>query len=412
MHTHVEQIGSTRVLRSADTGPLLDGNALRDLVGDALGHQAEWIAVPVQRLSADFFELRSGMAGQWLQMLVNYRLHFAVLGDVSGYRAQSESLDAWITECNRGRDGCFVADWDALLARLRPPPAPAERRPHAHPRRTWFRLHSDAARHSITRGLPRRRSMRASDADSLHSKVAAVTLGFWVMKIAATTLGETAGDLLSMTLNLGYVASSAILLAIFAGLLGMQLSARRFHPVLFWSVVLATSTAGTTLSDLIDRTLGLGYATGASLLAGCLALVLLAWRVSEKSISVSNIASRRAEGFYWTAVLFSNTLGTALGDFLADDSGTGLHRRRTADRQPHRAHRTGQPHQGHQPGHPVLDRLRAHPPVRRHLRRSAHQAAGKGRPGLRHGGLVAGAVHHPRHAGGAADAAAKAQPAS
>ncbi|WP_235650141.1 hypothetical protein [Stenotrophomonas maltophilia] len=136
--------------------------------------------------------------------------------------------------------------------------------------------------------------MRASDADSLHSKVAAVTLGFWVMKIAATTLGETTGDLLSMTLNLGYVASSAILLAIFAGLLGMQLSARRFHPVLFWSVVLATSTAGTTMSDLIDRTLGLGYATGASLLAGCLALVLLAWRMSEKSISVSNIASRRA----------------------------------------------------------------------------------------------------------------------
>ncbi|MBA0387841.1 hypothetical protein D7U91_08420 [Stenotrophomonas maltophilia] len=166
--------------------------------------------------------------------------------------------------------------------------------------------------------------MSASDADSLHSKVAAVTLGFWVMKIAATTLGETAGDLLSMTLNLGYVASSAILLTIFAGLLGMQLSARRFHPVLFWSVVLATSTAGTTMSDLIDRTLGLGYAAGASLLAGCLALVLLAWRVSEKSISVSNIASRRAEGFYWTAVLFSNTLGTALGDFLADDSGLGF----------------------------------------------------------------------------------------
>jgi len=121
MHTHVEQIGSTRVLRTADTGPLLAGNALRALVGDALGHQAEWIAVPVQRLSPGFFELRSGMAGQWLQMLVNYRLHFAVLGDVSGYRAQSESLDAWSTECNRGRDGCFVADWGALLARLSAP---------------------------------------------------------------------------------------------------------------------------------------------------------------------------------------------------------------------------------------------------------------------------------------------------
>ncbi|EPJ6838022.1 DUF4180 domain-containing protein [Stenotrophomonas maltophilia] len=122
MNDSIEYIGTTRILRTETQGPALDGNGLRDLVGDALGHQAEWIAVPVQRLSPDFFELRCGMAGQWLQMLVNYRLRFAVLGDVSGYRAQSESLDAWITECNRGRDGCFVADWDAFLARL---PAPA-----------------------------------------------------------------------------------------------------------------------------------------------------------------------------------------------------------------------------------------------------------------------------------------------
>lgn len=118
MNDSIEHLGTIRVLRIAPQGPALDANGLRDLVGDALGHQAEWIAVPVQRLSADFFELRSGMAGQWLQMLVNYRLRFAVLGDVSGYRAQSESLDAWITECNRGRDGCFVADWDALQTRL------------------------------------------------------------------------------------------------------------------------------------------------------------------------------------------------------------------------------------------------------------------------------------------------------
>ncbi|RXK57330.1 DUF4180 domain-containing protein, partial [Stenotrophomonas sp. MA5] len=91
------------------------------LVGDALGHPAEWIVVPVQRLSPDFFDLRSGVAGQWMQMLVNYRLRFAVLGDVSAHRARSESLDAWITECNRGREGCFVADWDALRARLAAP---------------------------------------------------------------------------------------------------------------------------------------------------------------------------------------------------------------------------------------------------------------------------------------------------
>lgn len=122
MHTRLEQIGSTRILRSHEQGPVLDGNGLRDLVGDALGNHAEWIAIPLQRLPPAFFELRSGMAGQWLQMLVNYRLRFAVLGDVSAYRAESESLDAWITECNRGRDGCFVADWNVLLARL---PAPA-----------------------------------------------------------------------------------------------------------------------------------------------------------------------------------------------------------------------------------------------------------------------------------------------
>jgi len=196
--------------------------------------------------------------------------------------------------------------------------------PSAPPHLTLFRLRSDALNRSIARIYPWRPTMSASSADSLHSKVAAVTLAFWVMKIAATTLGETAGDLLSMTLGLGYVTSSAILLAIFVGLLALQLSAPRFHPLLFWCVVLATSTAGTTMSDLLDRTLGLGYATGASLLAGCLALVLLAWRWSEKSISVSHIASGRAEVFYWTAVLFSNTLGTALGDFLADDSGLGF----------------------------------------------------------------------------------------
>ncbi|HDS1148258.1 MULTISPECIES: DUF4180 domain-containing protein [Stenotrophomonas] len=118
MNDSIEHIGTIRILRIGSQGPALDANGLRDRVGDALGHQAEWIAVPVQRLSPDFFELRTGIAGHWLQMLVNYRLRFAALGDVSAYRAQSASLDAWITECNRGRDGCFVADWDALLARL------------------------------------------------------------------------------------------------------------------------------------------------------------------------------------------------------------------------------------------------------------------------------------------------------
>ncbi|MDH0171325.1 DUF4180 domain-containing protein [Stenotrophomonas sp. GD04145] len=121
MNDSIEYIGTIRLLRIEPQGPTLDANGLRDLVGDALGHQAEWIAIPVQRLSPDFFDLRSGVAGQWVQMLVNYRLRFAVLGDVSAHRARSESLDAWITECNRGREGCFVADWDALRARLAAP---------------------------------------------------------------------------------------------------------------------------------------------------------------------------------------------------------------------------------------------------------------------------------------------------
>jgi len=169
--------------------------------------------------------------------------------------------------------------------------------------------------------------MRASDEDSLHTKVAAVTLGFWVMKIAATTLGETAGDLLSMTLNLGYVASSAILLAIFAGLLGMQLSARRFLlPIVTTLLCAEPERPATAVQRRIDIAEAFVQPISSffSRNGVALALVLLAWRMSEKSISVSNIASRRAEGFYWTAVLFSNTLGTALGDFLADDSGLGF----------------------------------------------------------------------------------------
>lgn len=156
------------------------------------------------------------------------------------------------------------------------------------------------------------------------SKVAPVTFSFWIMKICATTLGETAGDLLSMTLNVGYAVSSVILLAIFVATLAMQLRAKAFHPALFWAVILSTSTAGTTMSDYMDRTLGLGYASGSAILLSCLVMVLALWRYSEKTLSVANINSRKAESFYWTAILFSNTLGTALGDFLADDSGLGF----------------------------------------------------------------------------------------
>ncbi|RYE04844.1 MAG: hypothetical protein EOP33_08355 [Rickettsiaceae bacterium] len=155
-------------------------------------------------------------------------------------------------------------------------------------------------------------------------KIPAVTLLFWVMKICATTLGETAGDLLSMTLNVGYGVSSLILFSIFLAVLAGQLAVRRYVPVLYWAVILATSTAGTTLSDYMDRTLGLGYAAGAALLVTLLLLTLGLWWQSEKSLSVNDIKTRKGELFYWTAILFSNTLGTALGDFLADDSGLGF----------------------------------------------------------------------------------------
>lgn len=155
------------------------------------------------------------------------------------------------------------------------------------------------------------------------SKVAEVTALFWVMKICATTLGETAGDLLSMTLGIGYALSSLLLLAGFGIALALQLRADRYRPLLYWTVIAATSTAGTTLSDYVDRSLGMGYAGGAVMLGGILAAVLLAWRLATGSLSVSAIREPRTEMFYWAAILASNTLGTALGDYLADSSGLG-----------------------------------------------------------------------------------------
>ncbi len=156
------------------------------------------------------------------------------------------------------------------------------------------------------------------------NKIPQITIAFWIMKICATTLGETAGDLMSMTMNIGYAISSIILLSCFFMLLIAQLLSKRYHPILYWAVILATSTAGTTMSDFMDRTIGLGYATGSVILAVLLILTLLIWMLTEKSLSVTNIRSRGAEVYYWTAILFSNTLGTALGDFLADDSGLGF----------------------------------------------------------------------------------------
>ena len=155
-------------------------------------------------------------------------------------------------------------------------------------------------------------------------KIPQLTLLFWIMKITATTLGETGGDLLAQTLNVGYGTSTLIFFSFFIVMLVCQLFAKRYIPAIYWAVIVATSTAGTTMSDYMDRTLELGYATGSLILVSILIIILITWRFTEKSLSVTHINSFRGEIFYWIAILFSNTLGTALGDFLADDSGLGF----------------------------------------------------------------------------------------
>lgn len=156
------------------------------------------------------------------------------------------------------------------------------------------------------------------------SKLPRITAFFWVMKICATTLGETAGDLLSMTLHVGYAISSTILIGVFLATLITQLISKSYNPLLYWTVILSTSTAGTTISDYMDRTLGLGYATGSMILVTILIAVLAFWRFTVGSLSVTNVQTPKVEILYWTAILASNTLGTALGDFLADSSGLGF----------------------------------------------------------------------------------------
>jgi uncharacterized membrane-anchored protein len=166
----------------------------------------------------------------------------------------------------------------------------------------------------------------ATSTPSHGSKVPHVTLAFWVVKIAATTLGETAGDALSMTLKLGYVVSTLIFLAIFLVAVTAQIRARQFHPFLYWTVIVATTTVGTTMADFADRSLGIGYVGGSLILFALVVTVLFVWWRTEGSVSVDPIQSPRVEAFYWASILASNTLGTALGDFLADSSGLGYRR--------------------------------------------------------------------------------------
>lgn len=158
-------------------------------------------------------------------------------------------------------------------------------------------------------------------ADDHASKVPAVTLAFWIIKIAATTLGETAGDAVSMSMNLGYAVSSLIFIGLFVAAILLQMSAKRFHPLLYWAVIVATTTAGTTMADFADRSLGIGYAGGATILFVLLLASLAIWYRTAGSVSVDTITSPRVEMFYWITILFSQTLGTALGDWMAD---TGL----------------------------------------------------------------------------------------
>jgi len=162
-----------------------------------------------------------------------------------------------------------------------------------------------------------------SEHPSRTAKVPEVTLGFWILKIVATTLGETAGDAFSMTLGMGYLASTAMFALIFAMLAGFQIRAGRFHPLLYWATIVATTTVGTTLADFTDRSLGIGYAGGSSLLLGLLLLSLFAWHRTKGSVSVNTVSDSGTEMFYWVTILFSQTLGTALGDWTADTEGLG-----------------------------------------------------------------------------------------
>jgi len=155
------------------------------------------------------------------------------------------------------------------------------------------------------------------------SKVPAVTLIFWVIKILATTLGETGGDAVSMSMNLGYLTATIIFLGIFITVVAAQVTFKSFRPLLYWAVIVATTTLGTTLADFADRSLGIGYAGGSSLLLILLLTSLGIWYMAAGSVSVETITSPKVEMFYWGTILFSQTLGTALGDWMADTNGFG-----------------------------------------------------------------------------------------
>jgi uncharacterized membrane-anchored protein len=166
-------------------------------------------------------------------------------------------------------------------------------------------------------------AFKSYDPRETFTKVPEVTLVFWIIKIAATTLGETGGDSVTMTLNWGYLTGTAIFLAALVVLVAIQILAKRFHPFLYWSTIVASTTFGTTMADFADRSLGIGYTGGSSLLLALLLATLALWYFAEGSISVATVNRPRVEAFYWASITFSQTLGTALGDWIADTTGLG-----------------------------------------------------------------------------------------
>jgi len=159
---------------------------------------------------------------------------------------------------------------------------------------------------------------------SVQSKVPRVTLAFWIVKICATTVGETGGDALSMTLNLGYAVSTLVFLVLFGLTVALQVESKRYHPVFYWAVVVATTTVGTTTSDYFDRTVGLGYVKSSAILLVAVVAILAIWRRVTGRIAYDEVSNRQDEIFYWVTILVSNTLGTALGDFVATTTGLGF----------------------------------------------------------------------------------------
>lgn len=155
------------------------------------------------------------------------------------------------------------------------------------------------------------------------SKVVAITLGFWIIKIICTTLGETGGDAVTMTMNLGYLVGTAIFLSFLIALIVIQTKTKQFHPVLYWATIIASTTAGTTTADFFDRSLGIGYTGGSLILLTCVLITLYVWKQVSGTIHVNTINTVKSEAFYWISITFSQTLGTALGDWMADTNSFG-----------------------------------------------------------------------------------------